>query len=78
MIQSQRVSYSASIDREPLKLPKGIRMIVWPIVNVEVWDSERPMPRQALPPPTRPQEHRARHRPDWAGRHLDAPAPGSW
>ena len=27
-------------------------MIVWPIVNVEVWDIGRPMPRQALPPPT--------------------------
>ena len=45
MIPSQRVSYSASIDREPLKPPKGIRMIVWPIVNVEVWDIGRPMPR---------------------------------
>jgi allantoinase len=52
MIPTQRLEYSASIDREPLKLPRGIRMIVWPIVNVEVWDIARPMPRQALPPPT--------------------------
>ena len=27
-------------------------MIVWPVVNVEVWDIGRPMPRQVLPPPT--------------------------
>ena len=39
-------------------------MIVWPIVNVEVWDINRPMPRQVLPPPTN-----ATHLPDvphWA------------
>ena len=52
MIPSKRLPYSAIIDRAPLKLPRGIRMIVWPIVNVEVWDIGRPMPRQALPPPT--------------------------
>ena len=27
-------------------------MIVWPVINVEVWDIGRPMPRQVLPPPT--------------------------
>jgi allantoinase len=52
MIPSQRLPYSAIIDRPPLKLPGGARMVVWPIVNVEVWDIGRPMPRQALPPPT--------------------------
>jgi allantoinase len=48
----QRLAYSAIVDRKPLKLPRGVRLIVWPIVNVEVWDIGRPMPRQALPPPT--------------------------
>src|ERR1700716_235573 len=48
----QPLPYSAIIDRKPLKLPRGVRLVVWPIVNVEVWDIERPMPRQALPPPT--------------------------
>ena len=52
MIPSQRLSYSAIIDRTPLRLPRGVRLVVWPIVNVEVWDIGRPMPRQALPPPT--------------------------
>ena len=29
-----------------------MRLVVWPIVNVEVWDIGRAMPRQVLPPPT--------------------------
>ena len=52
MILEQRLPYSAIVDRKPLKLPRGVRLVVWPIVNVEVWDIDRPMPRQALPPPT--------------------------
>ncbi len=52
MIPSQRLPYSAIVDRAPLKLPPGVRLVVWPIVNVEVWDIGRPMPRQVLPPPT--------------------------
>ena len=40
-----RVPYSAIIDRPPLVLPDGARMIIWTIVNVEEWDIERPMPR---------------------------------
>ena len=52
MTPSQRLPYSAIVDRAPLKLPRGVRLVVWPIVNVEVWDIGRAMPRQALPPPT--------------------------
>lgn len=52
MIPSERLSYSAIVDRAPLRLPRGVRLVVWPIVNVEVWDIGRAMPRQALPPPT--------------------------
>ena len=52
MIPSERLPYSAIVDRKPLKFPRGVRLVVWPIVNVEVWDIGRPMPRQALPPPT--------------------------
>lgn len=47
----ERVPYSAIIDRPPLKLPGGARMVVWTIVNVENWDVRRPMPRTVLPPP---------------------------
>jgi len=52
MIPSKRLRYSAIVDRPPLTLPDKARVVVWPVVNVEVWDIGRPMPRQALPPPT--------------------------
>ena len=48
---TDRVPYSAIIDRPPLALPGGARMIIWTIVNVEEWDIERPMPRSVLSPP---------------------------
>ena len=52
MIPSKRLPYVPIIDRPPLKLPAGTRLVVWPVINVEVWDIARPMPRQVLPPPT--------------------------
>ena len=52
MIPRQRSDYSAIVDRPPLKLPGGARMIVWTIVNLEVWDISKPMARQVLPAPT--------------------------
>jgi allantoinase len=47
----ERAPYSAIVDRPPLRLPEGVRLIVWPIVNLEEWEIERPMARQVLPPP---------------------------
>ena len=52
MIPAKRLRYSAIVDRPPLRLPDKARVVVWPVVNVEVWDIARPMPRQVLPPPT--------------------------
>ncbi|HTW52880.1 MAG TPA: polysaccharide deacetylase family protein [Stellaceae bacterium] len=52
MIPRERVPYSAIVDRAPLKLPGDARIVVWPIVNLEVWDISRPMARQVLPAPT--------------------------
>jgi peptidoglycan/xylan/chitin deacetylase (PgdA/CDA1 family) len=52
MIPRDRIPYSAIVDRPPLKLPGGARIVVWPIVNLEVWDISRPMARQVLPAPT--------------------------
>ncbi len=46
----ERVPYSAIVDRAPLKLPGGARMVVWTIVNVEEWSIEHNMPRTVLPP----------------------------
>src|ERR1700676_4284047 len=52
MIPRERAPFSAIVDRPPLKLPGGARIVVWTIVNLEVWDIARPMPRQVLPAPT--------------------------
>jgi allantoinase len=51
-IPRERADYSAIVDRPPLRLPGGARLVLWPIVNLEVWDIGRPMPRQVLPAPT--------------------------
>jgi len=48
----ERAKYSAIVDRPKLNLPNGERVVIWTIVNVEVWDIARPMPRQVLVPPT--------------------------
>ena len=50
MLPRERAEYSAIVDRPPLKLPGGARMIVWTIVNLEVWDIGKPMARQAGEP----------------------------
>jgi peptidoglycan/xylan/chitin deacetylase (PgdA/CDA1 family) len=47
----ERVPYSAIVDRPPLALPGGARIVVWTIVNLEFWDITRPMARQVLPAP---------------------------
>ena len=51
MLPNERIQYSPIIDREPLKLPDGKRMIVWVIVNIEEWDAKEKMPRTVLTPP---------------------------
>ena len=48
----ERIPFSAIVDRPPLKLPGGARVVVWTIVNLEVWDIAKPMARQVLPAPT--------------------------
>ena len=50
MIPTQRQTFSAIVDRPPLKLDG--RIIIWTIVNFELWDISRPMARQVLPAPT--------------------------
>jgi allantoinase len=47
----ERFDYSAIVDRRPWRLPRGARIAVWTIVNVEEWDIEKPMARQVLPVP---------------------------
>lgn len=52
MPPGKRHAYSAIVDRPVLKLPNDGRIIVWTIVNLEVWDISRPMARQVIPAPT--------------------------
>ena len=47
----ERCDFSAIVDRPPLRLPGGARLVFWSIVNLEVWDIAKPMARQVLGPP---------------------------
>ena len=46
-----RLAYSPIAGRPKLRLPKGERIAVWTIVNVENWSPDGAMPRAVLPPP---------------------------
>lgn len=48
---SDRVAFSAIVDRPKLVMPNQGRVLVWIIVNVEHWTIERAMPRTVLSPP---------------------------
>src|ERR1700676_5245713 len=47
----ERLAYSSPFTRPPLRLPGGARMAVWSVVNVEEWETTRPMARQLSQPP---------------------------
>ncbi len=51
LVPRQRASYSTPFHRDPLALPDGVKLIVWPVINIEEWDIHRPMPRQVSPAP---------------------------
>ena len=51
---NDRLPYSAIIDREKLNLPNNARVIIWPILALEVWDIVRPMARMIITPPKAP------------------------
>lgn len=52
MRPEQRLRYAAPSDRPRLTLPGGRKVIVWPVVNIEHWLIDNPMPRTVLSPPT--------------------------
>lgn len=52
MRPEHRLPYRAAIDHSPLVAPDGKAVICWPIVNVEHWLIDNPMPRQVLVAPT--------------------------
>jgi peptidoglycan/xylan/chitin deacetylase (PgdA/CDA1 family) len=47
----ERISYSPIVDRAPLELPEGVRMVIWPVVALENWKISRPMARTVISPP---------------------------
>jgi peptidoglycan/xylan/chitin deacetylase (PgdA/CDA1 family) len=47
----ERLIYSPIDRRPPLKLPDGIRLVVWPVLALEEWDLSRPMARMVISPP---------------------------
>lgn len=51
MIPRERAEFSAIVDRPPLRLPGGARMVLWPVFALEDWDIGRAMARTVLPPP---------------------------
>lgn len=52
MRPAERLGYTAAVDRPPHQGPGGAKLIVWPVVNVETWLIDNPMPRQVLVAPT--------------------------
>ena len=51
MIRRDRLNYNPTIERKKLFLNNTPKLIVWVIVNIEVWDPNHPQPRNVLPPP---------------------------
>ncbi len=51
MLFSDRIPYSAIIDRPVLRLPGNARIAIWVIVNIEHWSADGAMPRVVIPPP---------------------------
>ena len=46
-----RLAYSPIENRPPLAFPKGVRLVVWPVLALEEWDMTRPMARMVISPP---------------------------
>jgi len=51
MTPRERLAYSPIVDRPPLRLPDGVRLVVWPVLALEHWDIARAMARTVIPPP---------------------------
>ena len=52
MIPRERIPFTPIVDRPAMNVPNNGRIIIWSIVNLEVWDIARPMARQMVPAPT--------------------------
>ena len=51
MERRDRLEYNPTPFRKKLLIAGKTKLIIWVIVNIEVWDSSQPQPRNVLPPP---------------------------
>ena len=51
MLPSEGLPFSGIENRGPLKLPDGMRVVLWPVLALEHWDINRPMARMVISPP---------------------------
>jgi allantoinase len=51
MLPTERLPFTPIDGRPPLKLPDGLRLIVWPLMALEHWDISKPMARMVITPP---------------------------
>ena len=51
MNRRERLDYNSVINRPKLLLKNNKKIILWVLVNLEVWDPTLPQPRNVLPPP---------------------------
>ena len=51
MNRRDRLYHQPFINRPKLVLKNNKKIILWVIVNLEVWDTDLPQPRNILPPP---------------------------
>ena len=51
MKPEDRIDFSTIENRERLTLPDNGRIIIWPILALEVWSIERAMARMVISPP---------------------------
>jgi hypothetical protein len=47
----ERLAYSPIEGRPLLQFPKGVRLVIWPVLALEEWDMSRPMARMVISPP---------------------------
>jgi allantoinase len=47
----ERLAYSPIEGRPLLKFPKGVRLVIWPVLALEEWDMSRAMARMVISPP---------------------------
>ena len=47
----ERLPFSPIETRAALKLPAGVRFVLWPLLALEEWDLARPMARMVITPP---------------------------